>query len=297
MSENRNIKRIPIDRQRVRNDGEFFGRPFTQHAPTRNQGEIVFSIKIKDVTLDYRFDENKAKELKQILKLDPEKNAFALGRRAVRLWYSLILLAAEQGRGTIGTFRISAIARIWECERSGKFYNDIKQTFLSLASFSPHYYNNKVGEDRVEWGHSFLDAWQIRGEGNGAVFSFELNRVALGITADWLENKSLSFSNLKRGYLSLKVAELKKERSDPKYENFLERVRLLKPGSVEVKFETILNDWIKTGNDMLRRRLDCHNMVQRYLQSAKDESEIKAFELQNITLAKWRENWRVHITK
>jgi hypothetical protein len=297
MTENRNIKRIPIDRQRVRDDGEFFGRSFTQHSPARNQGEIVFSVKIKDVTLDYRFDENKSKELKQILKLDPEKNAFALGRRAVRLWYSLILLAAKQGKGTTGTFRIVDIAQIWECERSGKFYNDIKQTFLSLASFSPHYYNNKTGEDRIEWGHSFLDAWLIRGEGNSAVFSFELNKVALGITADWLENKSLSFSSLKRGYLSLKVEELKKERSDPKYENFLERVRLLKPGSVEVKFETVLTDWIKTGNDMLRRRLDCHNMVQKYLKTAQDEGELKTFQLQNITLSKWRENWRVSITK
>jgi hypothetical protein len=293
----RKISKIPIDRDRVRRNSEFFGRDFLQETPVIKDGEIVYTLKKADFILDYRFDKKKSEQLREILRLDKGGSAFSLGRRALRLWYALIVLAAEQGQGTSGTFHIKDIVRIWETERSGRLYNDIKQTFLSLATFSPHYYNGKEGEERIEWGHSFFDAWLIRGAGEKAVFEFELNKIALGITAKWLENRKLSFAEIKGGYMTLRVEELKNPRSDPKYENFVERLRLLKPGQVCVKFETVLKDWIKTGDGMLRQRKKCHDLVYRYLSQGRKEGEIKEFAMQVGVLKGWLSAWRVKIIK
>ncbi|MDR1482535.1 MAG: hypothetical protein LBI74_07915 [Synergistaceae bacterium] len=250
------------------------------------------------MTLDYRFDKQKSRRLKKILKLNQEALSFSLGRRASRLWYSLIVMAAEQGFGTNGTFRVSDLVRLWECKKSGRLYSDIKQTFLSLASFNPHYDNNKSGANRVEWGYSFFDAWLIEGEGDDAIFSFELNKVALGITTEWLDDKKLSFKTLKGGYLSIPVSELKGKRLDPKYENFIERLRLLPPGKIKVLYYTILDDWIKIGDDMIREhRMRCHDLVIDYLQKAKTSKEITGFSSLVRGFKNWRETWAVEIMK
>ena len=280
----------------MKHDGEFFGRPFIQQNATEKEGHIVYTIKKKDFTLDYRFNKDTSEELKKVLKLDTGRNIFSLGRRSARLWYSMIVLAAEQGRGNSGKFKISDIVRLWECERSGRLYEDIKQTFMSLASFNPHYSNNLTGAKRVEWGHSFFDAWVIRGIGDSAVFEFELNKAALGITHEWLNN-DLSLSSLKSGYLAFEVSELKRERKDPKYENFIERLRLLKPGVCKIKFITILEDWIKVRDDFLRKRGACHDLVIKYLEDARGEGELKDFKIRFDTLSKWKENWTVTIRK
>jgi hypothetical protein len=293
----RTINKIPIDRDRVRRNSEFFGRDFLQESPAVKDGKIVYTLKKANFTLDYRFDKKKSEQLKEILRLNKEGDVFSLGRRALRLWYSLIVLAAEQGQGASGTFHIKDIVRLWESKRSGRLYADIKQTFLSLATFNPYYHNNKQGENRIEWGHSFFDAWLIKGTGDNAVFEFELNKVALGITARWLENRKLSFKEIGRGYLTLEVKELKKPRPDAKYENFIERLRLLKPGQVNVKFVTVMNDWIKIGDDMLRQRKKCYDLALKYLTQARREEEIKGFALKVAVMKNWLEKWRVQITK
>jgi hypothetical protein len=293
----RKINKIPIDRDRVRRNSEFFGRDFLQESPFIKGGKIVYTLKKTNFTLDYRFDKMKSEQLKEILRLDKEGNVFSLGRRALRLWYSLIVLAAEQGQGTSGTFHIRDIVRLWESKRSGRLYSDIKQTFLSLATFNPYYHNNKQGEDRIEWGHSFFDAWLIKGTGDNAVFEFELNKVALGITAKWLNKRELSFEEIGRGYLTLEVKELKKPRPDAKYENFIECLRLLKPGQVNVKFETVMSNWIKIGDDMLRQRKKCHDLVLKYLSQARAEEEIQGFILKVTVVKNWLKEWRVQITK
>ena len=296
----RSIKSIPIDRKRVKADGEFFGRAFNHLLPVEEGGHIVYSIKNKDFTLDYRFDKKKSEKLKEALKLNAvDGHNFSLGRRAARLWYSMVFLAAEQGqgRGNRGSFSINDIVKLWDCKRSGRLYADIQQTFLSLATFNPHYSNNQVGANRVEWGHSFFNTWCIGGEGDTAVFNFELNQAALGITHEWLNN-GLSYDSLRGGYTSIKLKDLKQTQPDSKYANFLERVRLLKPGRpCTLKFITILTDWIKVREDFLRKRSACHSLVYSYLEKAQKEGEIKNFKTYLPGLTQWREEWKVEITK
>jgi hypothetical protein len=292
------INQIPIDRNSIKRNSEFFGRQFLQESPTDTDGEIIYTIIRDNVTLDYRFDKKKSRQLKKILKIDKRAAKFSLGRRASRLWYSLILMAAKQGSGTIGTFRVRDIVKLWECRKSGRLYSDIKQTFLSLASFNPHYINHRTGDDRIEWGYSFFDAWLIEGDGDDAFFSFELNKVALGITTEWLNDKKLSFKTLRGGYLSIPVSELKGKRLDPKYENFIERIRLLKPGKVKVLYYTILDDWIKIRKDMiLEHKKRCHDLVFDYLEKAKAAKEISDFRSIVYKPKNWRENWFVEIAK
>jgi hypothetical protein len=293
----RNISKIPIDRDRVKRNSEFFGRAFSQERPVLKDGEITYTIIKETFTLDYRFNKSKSDRLKKNLRLENKGNVFSLGRRAARLWYSMIYLAAVQGGGHTGTFRLKDIAELWHCGRSGRLYTDIKQTFLSLATFTPHYRNNKTGSGLVEWGYSFFDAWLIKGEGDGAVFSFEMNKTALGITSRWLKESNLSMSELKGGYLAIKVSELREDRGSPKYENFVERVRLLKPGGVKVGFEKVLLDWIKVGDDLLRQRKKCHALVSKFLAQARSEGEIKDFRLEVRGLKDWLKAWTVRITK
>jgi hypothetical protein len=292
------IKIIPLDRQRVKDDGEFFGRTFLQKKPIEKNGHIVYQVKVGDVTLDYRFDKKKVNELKKILfhGVELEENLFSLGRRAALMWYSLVYLVAVQGGVTKGIFRIADIVEIWKSKPSGKLYNDIKQTFLSLAAFNPYYNNGQSGKDRIEWGHSFFDAWVIKGEGDSAIFEYELNRIALGITTDWLEN-GLSLSTLKGGYFPFHIQELEKLRADDKYENLVERIRLLPPGVMTVKCSTLLRDWMKLREDMLRRHKKCHDLIYKYLQKACDNKEIASFRYHVHGGKNWLEKETILIEK
>jgi hypothetical protein len=293
----RKVKKIPIDRDRIKRNSEFFGRQFLQEIPTHKGGDIIYSVRRDGLTLDYRFNKAKSQQLRKILQLDKNFSGFSLGRRASRLWYSLIVLAAEQGSGTMGKFKVSDLIRLWEVKKSGRLYNDIKQTFLSLASFNPYFSNNKTGAEKIDWGYSYFDAWLIKGEGDNAEFTFELNKVALGITQEWLEDRRLSLSSLKSGYLSMPISDLKGKRDEPSYENFIERIRLLKSGEVTVLYSTILRDWIKVGDDVFRRRKQSHDLVLGYLQKAQDAQEIKGFTSSTQKMKEWRETWNVSIHK
>ena len=293
----RRIRVIPADREKIKEQGEFFGRSFLQEIPFYDKGMIVYSVKKPDFTLEYRFNKTKAAQLKDLLRFDNSKD-FSLGRRASRLWYSLIVLAAEQGQGISGTVSISDIARLWNCKKSGRLYDDIKQSFISLASFNPRYTNNKNGAEYTEWGYTFFEAWRIKGEGDQATFSFSLNKMALGVTTEWLNDGKLSIKSLKSGYVSIPITQLQNNRLDPRYENFLERLRLVRPGQIiKVKFYTVLDEWIKTGSDFLKHRKKCYDLVVKYCQQAQKDGELLSFKTQVLTNTNWRENWMLIIEK
>jgi hypothetical protein len=281
----------------VKSHGEFWGRPFLRETPQVESEFITYTVKKPKFTLEYRFEKAKVAQLKKILNLEKKSQDFSLGRRASRLWYTMIVLTAEHGKGTSGSFTVGDIVKIWGSQDSGRLYEDIRQTFMSLAAFNPIFSNYQADKKRQVWGYSFLKGYLIKGDGDSAVFSFTLNEIALGITTEWLNNKKLNEASLKSGYLMLPVAKLREKRGDLGYENFRERVRLLKPGIVRVKFYTILDEWIKVGDDMLKHRGECYHLVMKYCQRAKESGEIKSYKQEVITIKGWREQWQMQIHK
>ena len=295
----RRVGAIPYDRKKFLEHSEIFGQPFLHLIPTDKDGFITYSVKNSGHTLNYRFSKEKADALKSLLKVGKNESPFTLGLRGDRLWMSMIYFAAKHYTGTTsGQFTMKELLEVWGCEKSGQLYDDIKRTYLSLVSFVPAYHNNKEGDEAEVWGEPFVLKFSVKGRGENMVFSYTINPDAMGITAKWIAQKSgLEKEKLKEGYISIPISELK-ESADPRYKNFIKRVRLLMPGTViTVKFNTILAEWIMLGKDNLRRRELCHGLVLSFFRKAKEDGEIKSYKPIIVGLKNWKENWKVQILK
>lgn len=300
MTKNKTIKKssgrktiIPLDRERVKAHGELWGRALDSYDSATTHDIISYTFETTDFAYDFGFNKIKAHELREALKLDAQKD-FTVGRRLAHLWYTLMIIADEQGEGTSGSFTVGDIVKEWGREKSGKLHAHIKQSFMTLASLRFKQTNNKKGKARREWGYNFIDSWAIESDNK---FSFKLNDAALGITSIYLKSKNLTPEILKRGYLPLPFANLTEKDLDPKYENFAERLSLLKPGKIEVKFKTILKDWIKTTDDVMKHRKKSYDLVMKYCQQAKKRGEIKDFQQTVLGTKNWREDWKIIFTK
>ena len=292
----RRTKNIILDRDVTKDLGEFFGTSIVNTTPTDDDKSLVFHVNRGETKLHYRFDKKTINGIKNDLSLDNQPLQISLGRRTARLWWTLIVLAYEQGSGTVGNFSYDDILRLWGAKRSGKLYEDIKDMFLSLASATlTMHRKDKNGKPDILVYH-LINSARIKGDENGGTtFSFELNEDALGITAHWLRYGQLSASQQAKGYLSVPTAELKQKGKNLRYINFCERLVLF-PGGV-VKAQTILEEWLKLPPSRLKHKKDCEQLLINILTQAKEEGKMVSF-ITNFPAGKnWLESWSVKIVK
>jgi len=295
------IPYIPLDKRKYPQYQETFSRRIT---PSFTKGEtkdeegrklITYTTKTRGGELTYRFYENIiSKELGQ----DATKKLPTLGRRASRLWLSMIYFAKKQGEGLSGNFTASELIKLWggDPKRLGKGREDIRETFLNIVAVMPYFTNQRSGNERVDWGFAFTSSYLIKGEGKETRYYYTLTPEALGLTEKWLRGE-LTAEEIKKhgGYLQYPLAYLQ-EGLDETEQNF--RDYLLKfRGGYSVKAYTILNDWLKLRKDLLRRRNYCHQLLYTYLENAKKRGEISSYKFEVRSLTDWRNKWRVTIYK
>ena len=292
---------IPVDKEKYPQYQEAFNRRIT---PSFTKGEskdeegkklITYTTKIKGGELTYRFYEGIiSKELGQ----DATKKLPSLGRRASRLWLSMIYFTKKQGEGLKGNFTASELMRLWggDPDKKGRLWGDIRQTFFNIVAVMPSYTNKRSGDERIDWGFAFTSSYLIKGEGKEARYHFTMTPEALGLTEKWLKGE-LTTEDIKNkgGYLAYPLSYLQGG-LDETEQNFRDYLLKFK-GGYTVKAFTILNDWLKLRRDLLRRRSYCHQLLYHYLKNAKQRGEITSYKFEVKGLADWRNKWKVTIYK
>lgn len=296
------ISSIPLDKKRYPQYGETFNRRITP-AFTKGEGKdeegkklITYTTQTKGGELTYRFYEDIiSKELGQ----DATKKLPTLGRRASKLWFSMIYFAKRQGEGLKGNFTASELMRLWGAKdpsTGGRSFKDIRETFLNVVAVMPYFTNQRSGDERTDWGFAFTSSYLIRGEGKEARYHYTMTPEALGLTEKWLKGE-LDAEEIKNkgGYLAYPLAYLQGG-LDETEQNFRDYLLKFK-GGYTVKAYTILDDWLKLRRDLLRRRKYCHELLYRYLENAKTRGEISSYKFEVRELTDWRNKWRVTIYK
>jgi len=295
------ISYIPLDKKKYPQYQETFSRKIT---PSFVKGEskdeegkklITYTTKTKGGELTYRFYEDIiSKELGQ----DATKKLPSLGRRASRLWFSMIYFAKKQGEGLRGNFTASELMRLWgeDPNKRGHLWGDIRETFLNVVAVMPHFTNQRSGDERIDWGFAFTSSYAIKGEGREARYYYTMTPEALGLTEKWLKGE-LTEEEIKNngGYLAYPLAYLQGG-LDETEQNFRDYLLKFK-GGYTVKAFTILNDWLKLRKDLLRRPSYCHQLLYNYLENAKKRGEISSYKFEVRSLTDWRNRWRVTIYK
>ena len=295
------ISRIPLDKTKNPQYQETFNRritpAFTRGETKDEEGKkiITYTTKAGSGELAYRFyEEIISKELGQ----DATKKLPSLGRRASRLWFSMIYFAKRQGEGLGGNFTASELMRLWggDPDKRGKLWGDIRETFFNIVAVSPSYTNKRSGDERTDWGFAFTSSYLIKGEGKEARYHYTMTPEALGLTEKWLKGE-LTTEEIKSkgGYLAYPLSYLQGG-LDETEQNFRDYLLKFK-GGYTLKAYTILNDWLKLRKDLLRRRNYCHELLYHYLENAKTRGEISSYRFEVKGLADWRNKWRITIYK
>ena len=293
---------IPVDKGKYPQYQETFNRRIT---PSFTKGEskdeegkklITYTTKIKGGELTYRFYEDIiSKELGQ----NATKKLPTLGRRASRLWFSMIYFAKRQGEGLKGNLTASELMRLWGAKdpsKGGRAFKDIRETFLNVVAVMPYFTNQRSGDERIDWGFAFTSSYLIRGEGKEARYHYTMTTEALGLTEKWLKGE-LTADEIKNrgGYLAYPLAYLQGG-LDETEQNFRDYLLKFK-GGYTVKAFTILNDWLKLRRDLLRRRTYCHQLLYAYLENAKKRGEITSYDFEVRDFRDWRNKWKITIYK
>lgn len=293
---------IPVDKSKYPQYQETFNRritpAFTKGIGKDEEGKklITYTTQTKGGELTYRFYEDIiSKELGQ----DATKKLPTLGRRASRLWFSMIYFTKRQGEGLKGNFTASELMGLWGVDpekRGGNFWGDIRETFFNIVAVMPSYTNKRSGDERTDWGFAFASSYLIKGEGKEARYHYTMTPEALGLTEKWLKGE-LDAEEIKNkgGYLAYPLAYLRGG-LDETEQNFIDYLLKFK-GGYTVKAFTILNDWLKLRRDLLRRRTYCHQLLYTYLENAKKRGEISSYKFEVKGLADWRNKWKVTIYK
>ena len=290
------INDIIMDRARVEETGQIFGRTFNHLIPEVKGGEITYTIFKTNKRIRMSFNSETKAKLELLLKEGSNPTELSLGRRAGKLWLTMIYIVAKNNGKRRGSFTMKDIIDLWGVQRSGKLYSDIRIIFKSLASVKTSFSYGK-GLKRREWGYDFINAYNIIGEGENTTFYFTLDEDALGISTDWLDNTRLSPKNLKKGYLSIPVEELMEKNLSTQYLNFREKLRLCPPGIKKFKVFVILDDWIKVDEDVLRHKTRCHRILCTALAQAKDADELKDYQTHFLSTKDWLNTWEITIEK
>jgi len=297
------ISYIPVDKKRYPHYLETFNRRIT---PSFTRGEskdeegkklITYSTPVKGGELTFGlYEDTISKELGQ----EATKKLPALGRRASKLWFSMIYFAKRQGEGLKGNFTATELMNLWGIDPNtagrGRSRGDIRQTFFNIVAVMPSYTNQRSGEERTDWGFAFTSSYLIKGEGKEARYHYTLTPEALGLTEKWLKGE-LTVEEIKNkgGYLAYPLAYLQGG-LDETEQNFRDYLLKFK-GGYTVKAFTILNDWLKLRRDLLRRRNYCHQLLYIYLENAKKRGEISSYKFEVKALSDWRNKWKVTIYK
>jgi hypothetical protein len=296
------ISYIPVDKSKYPQYQETFNRritpAFTKGIGKDEEGKklITYTTQTKGGELTYRFYEDViSKELGQ----DATKKLPTLGRRASRLWFSMIYFAKRLGEGLEGNFTASELMNLWGIDpekRGGNSWGDIRETFFNIVAVMPSYTNRRSGDERTDWGFAFTSSYLIKGEGKEARYHFTMTPEALGLTEKWLKGE-LDAEEIKSqgGYLAYPLAYLQGG-LDETEQNFRDYLLKFK-GGYTVKAFTILNDWLKLRRDLLRRRTYCHQLLYTYLENAKKRGELTSYKFEVKGLADWRSKWKVTIYK
>ncbi len=297
------ISYIPIDKIKYPQYQETFGRritpSFIRGVGKDEEGKklITYTTQTKGGELTYRFYEDIiSKELGQ----DATKKLPTLGRRASRLWFSMIYFAKKQGEGLQGNFTASELMRLWGIDPNtagrGRGREDIRETFLSVVAVMPYFTNQRSGDERIDWGFAFVSSYLIKGEGKETRYYYTMTPEALGLTEKWLKGE-LTAEEIKDkgGYLAYPLSYLQSG-LDETEQNFRDYLLKFK-GGYTVKAFTILNDWLKLRRDLLRRRAYCHKLLYTYLENAKKRGEISNYKFEVKSLSDWRNKWKVTIYK
>jgi len=293
---------IPVDKDKYPQYQETFNRritpSFTKGISKDEEGKklITYSTPVKGGELTFRlYEDIISKELGQ----EASKKLPTLGRRASRLWFSMIYFAKKQGEGLKGNFTASEIMNLWGKDpnkRGGNAWSDIRETFFNIVAVMPSYTNQRSGEERTDWGFAFTSSYLIKGEGKEARYHYTLTPEALGLTEKWLKGE-LTAEEIKNkgGYLAYPLSYLQGG-LDETEQNFRDYLLKFK-GGYTVKAFTILNDWLKLRRDLLRRRTYCHQLLYTYLENAKKRGEISSYKFEVKNLSDWRNKWKVTIYK
>lgn len=297
------ISYVPLDKKKYPHYLESFGRRITESyerdKTTDEEGRaiVTYTTKAGGGELKYSFDEDL---LVRELGKDATKKLPTLGRRASNLWYSMIYFAKEQGNGGLeGNFTASELMRLWGTDdpsKGGRAFKDIRETFFNIVAVMPSYTNKRSGDERLDWGFSFTSSYLIKGEGREARYYYTMTPEALGLTEKWLKGE-LTAEEIKNkgGYLAYPLMYLQGG-LDETEQNFRDYLLKFK-GGYTVKAYTILKDWLKLRNDLLRRRKYCYDLLYRYLENAKERGEISSYKFEVKALKDWRKKWKVTIYK
>jgi hypothetical protein len=293
--------RVPFDREIVKYLGEFLGRSITNKVPEEDEKKLTYSIQKNDrVQLAYEFNKEIIGKIKNQLSIKEEPTQLNVGRLAGKMWLSLIVLAYEQGQDDFiirGTFKYNDITRLWGVKNGGKVYGDIRNLFISLSSAKFIQKTQAGNEVKVNF-YSLINSGSIiekKDEKDSTTFSYTLNDQALGLTQDWIRWGKLSKSRQEEGYLSIPLRELKENIKDVNYLNFRERLRLF--GGGVIGGEIVLQEWLKLDDDKLLRRGYCYKTITNCLIKAKQDRELKDYEVHLPLKKGWQKIWKVRISK
>lgn len=294
---------IPVDKDKYPQYQETFNRritpSFAKGIGKDEEGKklITYSTPVKGGELTFRlYEDIISKELGQ----DASKKLPTLGRRASKLWFSMIYFTKRQGEGLKGNFTATELMNLWGIDPNtagrGRGREDIRQTFFNIVAVMPSYTNQRSGEERTDWGFAFTSSYLIKGEGKEARYHYTLTPEALGLTEKWLKGE-LTAEEIKSkgGYLAYPLSYLQGG-LDETEQNFRDYLLKFK-GGYTVKAFTILNDWLKLRRDLLRRRSYCHELLYTYLENAKKRGEITSYDFAVKGLSDWRNKWKVTIYK
>ena len=292
---------IPLDRKRHLQYLEVFNRritpSFTKTETKDEEGKEIstYTTKTSGGELSFRF-------LQDIIRKEvgsKDNKIPTISRRGEKVWISMIYFAKKQGEGLGGNFTASELMRLWEVDpnKSGHLWADIRETFFNIVALSPSFTNNRSGKERIEWGYSYTSSYMVEGEGKETRYYYTMTPEALGITAKYIMGE-LTEEDIRKegGYLQYPLKNLSLKgitESEHNFRNYLIRFK----GGYSVKAYTILKDWIKLRNDLLRRRKYCYELLRKYLENAKELGLISRYDFQITSIRDWRNKWKVTIYK
>ena len=217
-----------------------------------------------------------------------------LGRRSFEMLLGMIWFA-KRDNGLRGHFRAAEMARFLREDppNSGRLYDDIKRTFLSLATVKIRNVGliesvEEVGEEGIR----FIEQWEHDPKGEG--YNYTLNPLALGITALWL-NDELREDNIGHGYINYPLAYVK-ERLGETEKAFRDSLLLIRQ-NVTVRAWTIAKNWCCFSDDALKRRRQVHDRIFDYLGRANKRGDIISWESTGLKLNTWKSEWKITISK
>ena len=294
-----------MDREIVEIMGDFWGRSIQNEEAEEIGNEIIYSVQKNDsTTLDYTFDKSIIEAIKKKLHKEGEALQINPGRQAGKLWLSLIVMAYDQNKygkdyKIKGSFSYQDISSLWDVEKGGKTYKDIRDLFMTLAS-AKFVSTKQEGDKKQATIYSLINTATVTDKEIEpgvfqTYFEFELNEHALGLTADWIRFGRISKSIQSEGYLSIPVSDLTEKESDTNYLNFRERLRLFKGGPISGKI--LLVDWIKLSGVKMTRRSYCCQVITDCLEKAKSNRELQDYAVILPLQKGWLDNWKITILK